>query len=147
MGSALTLPAIASANTLLYLGTAASPSVFTNFLGRLGNIDFNGVAIDMVDVSNQESIAHRVLGTLLKSGDLTFMLFWEPTSVQDKALFALLFSAPPPLRSWQLVWPDGSMWLFNAYFSSATPKADIGKELNATCKLSIDDQIVPVYPS
>jgi hypothetical protein len=145
--SALTLPAIASANTLLYLGTDTSPSVFTTFLARLGNIDFNGVAIDMVDVSNQESVAHRVLGTLLKSGDLSFVLFWEPSSEQDQELFALLFSAPPPLRSYQLVWPDGSMWLFNAYFSKGAPKADIGKELNASCTLSIDDQIVPVYPA
>lgn len=142
----LPVPAIASANTLLYLGTDVSPSIFSNYIGRLGNIQFNGVKVDTVDVSNQESIAHRVLGTLLKSGDLTAVLFWEPSSVQDQELFALVITAPPPLRSWQLVWPDGSAWLFNAYATSFAPKSDIGKELNTNFMLSIDDSIVPVYP-
>ncbi len=138
-------PAIASANTKLYLGTDASPSVFSAFIGRLGNIDFGGVSVDMVDVSNQESVAHRMLGTLLKVGSMTATLFWEPSAAQDQELFGLVIEAPPPLRSWQLTWPDGTSWLFNAYASKFAPKADIGKELNAAFELTIDDGITAVY--
>src|ERR1035441_7509454 len=66
-----------------------------------------GVSIDMVDVSNQTSTAHRMLGTLLKTGDMTFTLYWEPASTQDNALFNIILTAPPPLEAWELVWPDG----------------------------------------
>ena len=142
---ALTVPAIASAQTLLYLGGPDSPPTFTTYVGRLGNIDFAGVQIDMVDVSNQESVAHRMLGTLLKSGDLNAVLYWEPIIAQDQALFGLVIEAPPQLQAWKLVWPDGTEWLFNGYLTKFTPKADIGKALEASITISIDDQITPVY--
>lgn len=143
--SVLPVPAIASANTRLFLGTAVSPSVFSGYIGRLGNIQFGGVSVDVVDVSNQESVAHRMLGTLLKVGDMTATLFWEPSEADDQELFGLVISTPPPLRSWKLEWPDGSSWLYNAYVTQFAPKADIGKELNTAFKLTVDDGIVAVY--
>lgn len=141
----LIVPAVASADTLLFLGSSGSPSVFGANIGRLGNIDFNGVAIDMVDVSNQESTAHRVLATLLKSGDLNATLFWEPGQTQDDALFSLVVTAPPVLQSWYVSWAGGlKKWYFTAYLSKFTPKADIGKELSAAITLSIDNSILAV---
>lgn len=144
MSSPLVLPAIASAGTHLFLGSEASPSIFTTYLSRLGNIDFNGIAIDMVDVSNQDSVAHRVLGTLLKNGDLNAVLYFEPTSAQDVELFDIVLAPPPPLRSWQIEWPDGQIWQFNAYLSKFTPKADVGKALEAAITLSIDNVITVI---
>lgn len=141
----LPMPAVASADTLLFLGTDASPSVFGANIGRLGNIDFAGVAIDMTDVSNQESTAHRQLGTLLKSGDLTATLMWIPGQTDDDALFELAVTAPPVLRSWCISWAGGlKKWYFSAYLSKFTPKADIGKELSAAITVSIDDSILAV---
>src|SRR5271170_1628563 len=100
--SALALPAIASFNSQLYLGGPTSPPSYV-LLARIGDIKFAGLAIDMVDVSNQTSVAHRMLGTLLKPGDLTFNLYLEPGSTQDAGLIAILFTAPPPLQQWKVV--------------------------------------------
>lgn len=142
--SAFTVPALASAGTLLFLGGPTSPPSYVQ-QGRIGNIKFNGVAIDMVDVSNQESPAHRALGTLLKVGDMTFDLYWEPSITQDVDLFDIVITTPPALQAWKVEWASGSAdtatWAFNAYLSKFTPDASIGKALMASCTLSIDDTI------
>ena len=141
--SSLALPAIASYNTSLYLGGPTSPPTYV-LQGRIGNVKFAGVAIDMVDVSNQTSTAHRMLGTLLKSGDLTFDLYWEPATAQDLALFELMITAPPALQQWKIVWAagtDGTAWLFNGYLSKFPPDASIGKALTVSCTISIDNTI------
>ena len=142
--SVLNVPAIASARTLLYLGTNASPSVFTAFLARLGDVTGPGTSVAIVDVSNQESVARRKLATLLDSGSVTANLYWEPTSVQDDALFAVYQTAPPELRSWQIQWPDGQLWLFNAYLSKFSPSSKIAGALMSSLELTIDGQIVVV---
>ena len=147
MGS-LALPAIASFNTTLYLGGPSSPPSYVA-LSRIGNIKFAGVAIDMVDVSNQTSTAHLMLGTLLKTGDMTFDLFWQPAATQDQTLFDLVIAAPPVLQQWKVVWAagtDNTAWLFNAYLSKFPPAADVGKALvSSGCTLSIDGSISVVY--
>ena len=142
----LTVPAFASQNTLLYLGSDASPSVFTTYIGRLGNIDGPNSSIAVVDVSNQESGARRKLATLKDEGQITANLFWEPSQTEDEALYTLFATVPPPLRSWQIQWPDGTLWLFNGYLSKFAPKADIAKELNAAITIDIDDVIQVIYP-
>lgn len=145
--ASLALPAIASFNTELFLGGPTSPPTYV-LQGRIGDIKFNGVAIDMVDVSNQTSTAHRMLGTLLKSGALTFTLYWEPAVTQDETLFNLIITAPPALQQWKVNWAssvDGTIWLFNGYLSKFTPDASIGKALTAACEITIDNSITVVY--
>ena len=143
---ALALPAIASVNTTLFLGGPTSPPTYVavgGSNGRIGNIKFGGVAIDVVDVSNQTSTAHRLLATLLKTGDMTFDLFWEPTT--DNALFALVTAAPPVLQQWKITWTLGGTytqsWYFNAYLSKFAPAADVGKALVSACTIAVDGSI------
>ena len=138
--AALNVPALASAHTKLYLGGATSPPSYV-FQFRMGDIKFNGVSIDMVDVSNQESTAHRMLGTLLKTGDMTAKLFWEPAQAEDLALFAIVITSPPPLEQWVVEWPDGTVWAFNGYLSKFAPDASIAKELSAAITISVDGSI------
>ena len=140
--SSLALPGIPSFNTTLYLGGPTSPPTYVA-QGRTGNIKFGGITIDSVDVSNQTSTAHRMLATLLKTGDMTFDLYWEPTS--DAALFALVVAAPPVLQQWKITWVLGSSyavsWYFNGYLSKFAPSSDIGKSLVASCTILIDGSI------
>jgi len=140
--SAPAIPALASFNTTLYLGGPTSPPTYVA-QGRVGNIKFGGVSIDTVDVSNQTSTAHRLLATLLKTGDMTFELYWEPTT--DLGLFNLVTAAPPVLQLWKLTWILGSTysesWYFNGYLSKFAPSADIGKSLVAACTIAIDGSI------
>jgi hypothetical protein len=146
--SALALPAIASFNSQLFNGGPTSPPSYGTALGRIGNIKFAGVSIDMVDVSNQTSTAHRMLGTLLKSGDMTFDLFWEPAETQDQTLFDLVIAAPPVLQQWKVVFAfgtDGTAWLFNGYLSKFPADASIGKALTTSCTITIDGSITVVY--
>ena len=143
--SSLVLPAISSFNTQLQWGGPTSPPSYV-LVGRLGDIKFNGVAIDMVDVSNQTSTAHRMLGTLLKTGALTANHYWEPDDSQDQSLFDIIITAPPALQQWEVIWPDGTIWAFNAYLSKWTPDASIGKALVAALELTIDDSISVTYP-
>jgi len=146
--STLAMPAISSFNTQLFLGGPTSPPSYV-LQGRIGNIKFGGVAIDMVDVSNQTSTAHRQLGTLLKSGELTFDLYWEPASTQDQTLFNLIIAAPPALQQWKVVFAagtDNTAWLFNGYLSKFPADASIGKALMAPgTTISIDNDIRVVY--
>lgn len=146
--SSLALPAIASFNTTLYLGGPTSPPSYVA-QGRIGNLKFGGIAIDVVDVSNQTSTAHRKLATLLNPGDCTFDLFWEPASTQDEALFNLIIAAPPVLQQWKVVWAlgtDSTAWLFNGYLSKFPADASIGKALMAPgTTIAIDGSVSVVY--
>jgi tail tube protein len=142
--SNLSVPAIAAANTELYLGGPTSPPSYV-LQGRVGDLKFNGVTVDMVDVSNQASPAHRMLGTLLKIGDLTFNLYWEPASTQDETLFTIILTTPPALQQWEVIWPDGTSWAFNGYLSKFTPDATITKALVAACTITVDNTISVTY--
>ena len=141
--STLALPAIASFNSQLWLGGPTSPPSYT-LLARIGDIKFAGLAIDTVDVSNQTSQAHRKLGTLLNPGDVTFVLYIEPSSTQDQALLAILFTAPPPLQQWKIVTAagtDSGIFIFNGYLSAMPIDASIGKALMVQAKITIDDRV------
>lgn len=141
--STLALPAISSFNTQLYLGGPTSPPSYV-LLTRIGDVKFNGLAIDTVDVSNQTSTAHRKLGTLLNPGDLTFVLYIEPSSAQDAALLAILFAAPPPLQQWKVITAagtDSGVFIFNGYLSAMPIDASIGKALMVQAKITIDDRV------
>ena len=141
--SSLALPAIATFNSQLWLGGPTSPPSYT-LLARIGDIKFADLAIDMVDVSNQTSVAHRMLGTLLKSGDLTFNLYLEPATAQDTGLLDILLTAPPALQQWKVVvaaGTDGSQLLFNGYLSAMPIDLSIGKVVTVQCKISIDNTV------
>ena len=143
MSTPLVMPAISSFNSQLWLGGPTSPPSYI-LQARIGNIEFTGIAIDMVDVSNQTSNAHRMLGTLLKSGDFTFDLYMEPSSTQDTTLLELMLTAPPALQQWKVTLAesvDGASLLFNGYLSKFPIKADIGKALVTTATISIDGGI------
>lgn len=139
----LPVPAISSQFTRLYLGTDASPSVFSTYLGRLGDVSITNETT-VVDVTNQESGSRRRLATIIGNGPLTSTLFWEPTSVQDAALIALKNAEPPVLRSWKVVWPDGQTWYFSAYLTKMSPTAKIADALRAAFELTIDGDVLVV---
>ena len=140
----LPVPALAAAQTLLFLGTDASPSVFTAHFSRIGDVNGPSTSVAVVDVSNQESVARRKLATLLDSGMVTFNLYWEPESVQDQALFAVYQTAPPVLRSYKIQWPDGQVWLFAGYLTKFAPASKIAGALVSACEIVIDNQILVV---
>ena len=146
--SAFTVSAISAFNSTLYLGGPSSPPTYVA-QARIGNIKFGGVAIDIVDVTNQTSTAHQKLATLLNPGDMTFDLFWEPASTQDIALFSLMLATPPALQAWKVVWASGvdnTAWTFVGYLQKFPADASVGKALVAPgCAIAISGSISVVY--
>jgi hypothetical protein len=146
--SALALPAISSFNSQLWLGGPTSPPTYV-LQARIGNIKFGGIAIDIVDVSNQTSPAHRKLATLLNPGDMTFDLYLEPASAQDVILFDLVLAGPPVLQQWKVVaaaGTDGTAYLFNGYLAKFPIDASIGKALMAPgCSIAIDGALTVLF--
>jgi tail tube protein len=140
----LPLAAIASQDSILYLGGPTSPPTYVA-LGRLGDIKFPGLGVDIVDVSNQNSQFHRTLATLAKIGTVTGVLYWEPASTQDQSLFSIIYTAPPVLQQWKMIWPDGTSYAFNAWLSKAALDATIAKALMANIELTVDNGIAVVY--
>lgn len=133
----LPVPAEAGNGTLLFLGSAASPSIFTTFLARLGDIT-TSQSVKTVDVSNQQSNWIRKLATIHDGGTITVPLFWLPNDAGDEALIAVYAQAPPVLRSYKLEWPDGTPWFFNAYITKWAAKAPVEGALTADLEFTVD---------
>lgn len=138
--SILNVPAEAGNGTLLYLGSDASPSVFSDFIARLGDIT-TSQSVKTVDVSNQQSNWIRRLATIHDGGTVTVPLFWMPDDPGDEALIAVYAEAPPVLRSYQLLWPDGTPWFFNAYITKWAAKAPVEGALTADLEFTIDGEV------
>ena len=145
--SSLVVPAYPSQNTLLYLGGPTSPPTYV-LQGRMGDIKFAGISVDVVDVSNQNSSFHRMLATLGKIGDMTANFYWEPDQTEDMDLFGFIIQQPSPLLQWKVVWPVPSpasyVWLFNAYLTKFAADSSISKALMAPITLTVDNGIVVV---
>jgi hypothetical protein len=137
MSTPLPVPAEAANNTQLFLGTDVSPSVFSIFIARIGDIATNQ-SVKTVDVSNQQSNWIRKLATMHDGGTVTFPLFWLPGEAEDQDLADVYASTPPKLRSYMLQWPDGKQWFFNAYFTKWAAKAPVQGALTADLELTID---------
>lgn len=132
----LSVPAEAANNTLLYLGSDESPSMFTDFIARLGDIATSS-NVKTVDVSNQQSNWIQKLATMHDGGTVTVPLFWLPSDADDQALIDVYAQTPPVLRSYQLVWPDGKPWFFNAYITKWAVKAPVQGALTADLEFTI----------
>lgn len=135
--STLPVPAEAANGTLLFLGSNASPSVFTTYIARLGDLATTS-SVKTVDVSNQQSNWIRKLATMHDGGTVTVPLFWLPSDAGDEALIAVYATTPPVLRSYQIEWPDGKQWLFNAYITKWSVKAPVQGALTADLEFTID---------
>lgn len=133
----LNVPAEAANGTLLYLGSDASPSIFTDFIARLGDIA-TSQSVKTVDVSNQQQNWIRKLATMHDGGTVTVPLFWLPSDADDQALIDVYATTPPVLRSYKLEWPDGKAWFFNAYITKWAAKAPVQGALTADLEFTID---------
>lgn len=134
-GFPLPVPAIGGNNTLLFLGSPASPSIFLDFIARLGDIA-SSTSVKTVDVSNQNTAWVRKLATIADGGTVTVPLFWLPSDTDDQALIDVFVAKQ--LRSYQLQWPDGKSWFFNAYITKWATKAPVEGALTADLEFTID---------
>lgn len=136
----LTAPALAAFGTQIYLGTDASPAVFSTPVARVGDIAVNGLSVMMQDVSNQSSSWKRTVGTLHDGGTFTFTLYFYPTL--DQVMLIVFGTVPPPIRSFMLTFPDNDQWFFNGTISKWATKAPVEGVITADVEITIDGQVI-----
>lgn len=113
-----------------------------NTVGSVTNLGGLSLAADTEDVTTHDSTGawEEVVATLLRSGELTVDLVYDPASLTHSTIGGLLFVAEYKiLTNFKMIWPDaaGTEWSFAAYVTGYEPSADVKGALTATIKLKV----------
>jgi hypothetical protein len=130
-------PNATSANTVV--GGAAE--AFTT-VGQVTNIGGLSLSLDTEDVTthDQATAWEEVVATILRSGELTVDLVYDPASLTVGTGSGLLFKMEYRILSnFKMIFPDaaGTEWDFAAYVNSFEPSGDVKGALTATSKLKV----------
>lgn len=136
--------AVAGIGAQLQIGDGGSPENFTT-IAEVKDISGPALAQDTVDVTNHDSTGNweEHIGTILRSGEVTFDINYLPTDSTHDATDGLLSDKEDQtLRNFQLVFPDGSntQWDFSALVTGFEPSAPVSDELSASVTLKISGQ-------
>ena len=136
--------AIDAFGTLLQRGDGATPESFTT-IGEVGDIEGPELETDTEDVTNHSSTGgyEEVIGTILRTGEVTFPVNYIPTNATHNATTGLLLDwKNKTLRNFQLVFPDGSSttWSFSAIVTAFAPQAPVAGKLGADVTLKLSGQ-------
>lgn len=126
-------------NTLLQRGNAASPEVFTT-VANVGDMSW-GLQANVVDVTSHSTGVpwHEKLTTLLDGGDVTFPLFFVPSSSgqaghNDTSGLMEDFTNRT-IRNWKLIFPDQAATTY--YFSASINKFQIESKVADVLRASV----------
>lgn len=132
--------AISSFGTLLKMGDAASPEVFTT-IANLGDIDGPELNSDMEDVTGHDSSGgyEEVIPVgVLSTGEVSFEIRWVPAGSTHGATTGLVADwKNKTKRNFQLVWPNSQTWAFAAYVTKFSPKAPVKGVLAADVTIKV----------
>ena len=133
---------IAALTTKLMVGDAATPTEAFTELANVTNIGGPGLALDTEDVTthDQASAFEEVVATILRTGDMTLDLVYDPDDgTHDDTTGLLLDLENKTLRNFQLQFPSAGyvMWTFSAYVTGFQPGAPVGGALTASLSLKI----------
>ena len=143
MSTPIALPAI---NTYLYLGTTASPPVYSTPIANVGDYTGPGMSKAVVDVTSHSNTVpwREKITTLIDGGDLTLPLYFIPSDTGHQALLAVFatngFSG---IRWFQLAFSDGtSEWHFQASISKWSTKEPVAGVVTADVTFTITGQVL-----
>jgi hypothetical protein len=129
--------------TLLQHGVAGTPIVYTTVSDRV-SVDGPGIASNDIDGTDLDSAAMEYTPGLPDMGELTLTLNFKPGSVSHQLMFSL--AANPVLEPWQLQFPDGTKFPFDAYVKSFKVSGmAVNEKITAEVGLKLSGTIVPVY--
>lgn len=136
--------AIAAIGTLLKRGDGGSPEAFTTVL-EVMKLKAPQIKIDVVDVTNDDSPGawEEKIPTILRSGEVTFTVNYQPASTSHNATAGILADVSAKTkRNWKIVFPNSgaTTWSFSAYVTGFQPDADESKQLTADITLTITGQ-------
>ena len=138
----------ATVGSILYLLNLQSPAVY-NPVGNVGNMKM-GMKVKTADTTNQGTIWTQSIPTLLEGGTYTMDLHFIPGSAGTEEAVGIeghgfisglmwIFTQRQ-IRTWKLIWPDGSGVFFTAYITDAPVDMNLDKDLMAAIVITITGQ-------
>ena len=132
---------IAALTTKLMIGDGGGPEAFTE-VAYVSNISGPSLALDTEDVTthDQASAFEEVVATILRTGDITLDIFYDPDEGTHDASTGLLTDyEAKTLRNFQIRFPTTGkvQWSFAAYVTGFNPGAPVGGALTASVSMKI----------
>ena len=122
--------------------------VFTT-IAAVTSIGGPGLGLDTEDVTTHDSTAawEDVVPTVLRSGEISLDLVFDPTAATQNTSAGLAFKLENKLKTnFKLVFPDtaSTTWEFSGYVTGLEPDSPVDGALTATAKIKIDGQLTLV---
>lgn len=133
--------AIVSQGIKVYLGSTASPPVYTE-IPEIKSISGPSTTIPMIDVTSLASDAKEYKPGLKDQGELQLTINWAP----DNAVHGDLrdVQSDREVRPFKIEWTDASpvaVWTFDAYVMSFSVSASVDAVVEASVTLRITGDI------
>lgn len=98
------------------------------------------LSLDTEDVTthDQTTAWEETVGTILRSGEISLDIVYDPGETTHAALITAMESKT--LSAFDLKFTDGTMWEFNAYVVGFEPSAPVEGALTASVTLKIDGE-------
>jgi len=110
---------------------------------QVTNISGPGLSLDTEDVTSHDSTGawEEVIGTILRSGEVTADLVFDPAGATHADLLTDL-AARTLITTFHITWPDvaPTQWDFSAFVTGFEPAAPVGGALTATVKFKLSGQ-------
>ncbi|MBW2084434.1 MAG: outer capsid protein Hoc [Deltaproteobacteria bacterium] len=137
--------AISSFGTLLKIGDGAEPTENFTTIAEVLDITGPSLSLDTEDVTSHDSTGgwEEHIGTILRSGEVTFDINYIPThGTHDASTGLVADMMNRTLRNFQLVFPDAGQttWSFSALVTGMEPSAPVAGRLQSSITLKISGQ-------
>ena len=131
-------------STLLKIGDGATPENFTT-ITEVRDISGPEISLDTADVTSHDSVGgwEEHIGTILRSGNVTFDINYQPTDATHDAGTGLIADmVARTLRNFELTFtdPGATTWSFSAIVVGFTPTMPVADELSASVTLKVSGQ-------
>ena len=129
----------AAFGTTIYKGTSGAGVA----IAQVQNISGPGLSLDTEDVTNHSSTGgwEEVVGTILRSGEVSLDLIYDPDDATQKyAAGGLLYDlVQKTANTYTIVFPDSGSteWVFSALVTGFEPGMPHDGALTATAKMKI----------
>lgn len=108
-------------------------------VGQVTSISGPSLALDTVDVTthDQATAWEELITTILRSGEISLDLVFDPADTEHIALLANLTGKAA--ETFNINFPDSAytQWEFDAYVTAFEPSMPVGDALTATCTLKL----------
>ena len=125
--------------TLLKLHDGGSPGSYTT-IAEVADISGPSMSADSVEFTNHSSPnnTREFKPGLVDPGELTFTCNYIPDDTTQGLTSGLAYLIKNRvLRSFELHWPDGTIWTFDAFVTAYQPKAPIDDKLSLDVTLKL----------